>query len=192
MLENTVIIVSGLPRSGTSMMMQVLQAGGLPLLTDRMRRPDTDNPKGYYEYDPVRKLESDHSWLDQARGRAVKIVAPLLPLLPPEETFQYRVLFMERSLPEIIASQNTMMERRGKEVPDIPEERLLDIFQRQVRQIKEMLANRAIPTHMVDHREAIENPGETVRRVNRFLGGVLKETAMAAAIDPGLYRRKAI
>jgi hypothetical protein len=111
-----VVVVSGLPRSGTSMLMNMLDAGGIPPLTDNLRAADDDNPRGYYEFEPVKKLrEGDFSWLPNAQGKSVKIISALLAYLPPTETFQ--VLFMQRAIPEILASQRRMLINRGED-PD--------------------------------------------------------------------------
>ncbi len=114
MAENFITVVSGLPRSGTSLMMQMLVAGGLPALTDAVRSPDESNPRGYFEFEPVKRLRTDASWLEQARGRAVKIIHLLLRELPTDGRFQYRVLFLRRPLEEVIASQSAMLARAGK------------------------------------------------------------------------------
>src|ERR1700674_2159926 len=109
-----IIVVSGLPRSGTSMMMNMLDSGGVPVLTDGIRSSDDSNPRGYFEYEPVKELGKDggRSWVLLARGKAVKIISFLLTWLP--ETCDYRVVFMQRDLDEIIASQNEMLARRGE------------------------------------------------------------------------------
>ncbi len=106
-----IVIVSGLPRSGTSLMMQMLQAGGMPLLIDDHRPADADNPNGYWEYEPVKRLQQDNSWVHQAEGKAVKVVSALLQYLPPPYT--YKIIFMQRPMPEVLASQAVMLERRG-------------------------------------------------------------------------------
>ena len=107
-----VIVVSGLPRSGTSMIMQMLETAGLPLLTDGVRPPDADNPRGYYEFEPVKAIKTDASFLEVAVGRVVKVVAPLLPSLPP--LYDYRIVFVERALCEVLASQRAMLAQRGQ------------------------------------------------------------------------------
>jgi len=109
-----ITIVSGLPRSGTSLMMQMLAAGGLPPLTDGERTSDESNPRGYYEYEPVKRLRTDRSWLPQAQGRVVKIIHLLLRELPVEGQFQYRVILMKRPIEEILASQRAMLQRASK------------------------------------------------------------------------------
>src|SRR4026209_2745330 len=93
-----IVVVSGLPRSGTSMMMQMLQAGGLEILTDAVRTPDGSNPKGYFEFEAVKDLDKGQApaWLAGARGKAVKIVSSLVRWLP--ESNDYQVIFMQRNL----------------------------------------------------------------------------------------------
>ena len=108
-----IVVVSGLPRSGTSLMMQMLQAGGMPLLIDDLRPADTDNPNGYWEYEPVKRLQQDNSWIPQAEGKAVKVVSALLQYLPPQHT--YKIIFMQRPMQEVLASQTVMLERRGEQ-----------------------------------------------------------------------------
>jgi hypothetical protein len=122
-------IVSGLPRSGTSMMMRMLDAGGIPALTDHIRAADASNPNGYYEYEPIKKTKEDPSWLPAAIGMAVKMVHVLLLDLPL--TCAYRVVFMQRDIEEIIESQNRMLERLGKNSNDLPASRLTSIYRSQ-------------------------------------------------------------
>src|SRR5262245_57688671 len=111
-MDTDIIVVSGLPRSGTSLMMQMLDNGGIAVVTDNFRTADTDNPRGYYEYEKVKKIKQDASWLPGTRGKAFKMVSQLLYDLPPEE--QYRILFMERDLEEMLLSQEKMLERLGR------------------------------------------------------------------------------
>ena len=186
-LANTVIIVSGLPRSGTSMMMQMLEAGGILPLTDDKRPPDDDNPKGYFEYEPVKRLGRDASWLPQAKGKAVKIMAPLLPGLRPD--LSYRVIFMTRPMEKILRSQALMLEHRGETGGDLSDDRMAEVFTVQTRQARELLKHRRIPFLVVDYSKAVKEPGKTAEGVNRFLGGGLNETAMADAVDAGLRRQ---
>ena len=111
---SAVVVVSGLPRSGTSLMMQMLEAGGVPILTDGERACDADNPKGYYEYEPVKALQNgDSDWLDKAEGKAVKVISFLLRHLPQKH--RYRVVFMNRNLDEVLASQEKMPVTRGQQ-----------------------------------------------------------------------------
>ena len=121
------IIVSGLPRSGTSMLMKMLEAGGMDILADDVRIPDDDNPQGYYEYEKVKNMKNDTQWLGLAEGKAVKIVSHLLHHLPDTKT--YKVIFMKRNLEEVIASQNKMLERTGKPMSPVNDAKLIDLFE---------------------------------------------------------------
>lgn len=101
-----------MPRSGTSMMMKMLEAGGMKILTDSQRTADEDNPKGYYEFELVKLIQRDKSWLPRAKGKVVKIISELLKNLPPD--YQYKAIFMRRNLAEILAFQRQMLIRRGR------------------------------------------------------------------------------
>lgn len=188
--DETVVIVSGLPRSGTSMMMQMLAAGGLPVMTDDHRPADESNPKGYFEHEVAKKLGTDHKWINDAGGKAVKIVAQLLPRLP--QGHPYRILFMERPLPEVVASQKKLLDRLDKKGGDLTEERLARMFQQQMAAVKNVLQHYAenISVMSVSYSDALKQPQETANRVNKFLGGTLDENAMAQSIDPNLRNEK--
>src|SRR5262247_1316470 len=108
-----IVVVSGLPRSGTLLMMQMLQVGGMSLLTDALRSVDADNPNGYWEYEPVKRLQQDNSWIPKAEGKAVKVISALLQYLPPQHT--YKIIFMQRPMQEVLVSQTVMLERRGEQ-----------------------------------------------------------------------------
>lgn len=184
-----IAVVSGMPRSGTSMMMQMLAAGGYPVLTDSARPADEDNPLGYLEFDAVTRLRSDHSWLPDAVGRAVKIVAPLLPLLPG--THHYRVIFMERDIGEVVRSQRQMLARRKADGAKIDDGRLAQVLSRQVLQIKELLRMRPqFRTLYIGHREAMSAPAAVAGQVAAFLGRELDAQRMTAAVHPELHRQR--
>ena len=121
-----IVIVSGLPRSGTSLMMQMLQAGGMPLLVDDQRPADADNPNGYWEYAPVKRLQQDNTWMPQAEGKAVKVVSALLQYLPRPHT--YKIIFMHRPMQEVLASQAVMLQRRGEPGGKADDQTLATIF----------------------------------------------------------------
>jgi hypothetical protein len=186
-----IVVVSGLPRSGTSMAMKMLQAGGLPLMTDGERQADEDNPKGYFEYEPVMSLarDPDKSWLAGARGQGVKIISTLLRELPAE--YNYRVLFMRRDLREILASQAKMLDRRG-EGSDAEDERMMELFENDLWRAGYLLKNgaqfRVLPVH---YTEVLARPLEQARRIAAFVGGDLDVDRMAAVADPELYRNRA-
>lgn len=185
-----VVVVSGLPRSGTSMAMQMLEAGGLPVVTDGLRTADASNPRGYYELERVKGLDKpgEHRWLADVRGKAVKIISFLLTHLP--ERYDYQVVFMERDLDEILASQNTMLDRRG-EPRGADDQRMRALYEEHLEQVRRFLARRAcFSTLMVNYGEALARPGDAAERVNRFLGGGLDETRMAEVADRTLYRNR--
>lgn len=181
-------IVSGLPRSGTSLMMQMLAAGGLPPLHDGHRPADHDNPRGYFEFAPAKNIRLDHSWIPQTHGRALKLVAQLLPFLPPDGV--YRVIFMERALEEVLASQEVMLKRLGQPGADLAPEKLRGIYEQQLARVGEVLARRQIPVLRVNHAEAIAHPNRVAGQVRTFLDLPLDCETMAAAIDASLYRQR--
>ena len=186
-----IVVVSGLPRSGTSMAMKMLQAGGLPLVTDGQRAADEDNPKGYFEYEPVMNLarDPDKSWLAGARGKGVKIISTLLRELPPD--YNYRVVFMRRDLEEILASQAKMLARRH-EVSDVSDERMMEVFENDLWRAGYLLQHgrqfRVLPVH---YTEVLAQPLAQARRLASFVGGDLDIEKMAAVADPELYRNRA-
>ncbi|MBN2562275.1 MAG: alkaline phosphatase family protein [Phycisphaerae bacterium] len=186
--SSSALIISGLPRSGTSMMMQMLKAGGMTILADDARAADEDNPRGYFEFAKARALRRDRAWLEDARGKAVKIVAPLLPSLPLG--LDGRIIFMERELSEVVASQKSMLAHRGRQGSKLPDAELARVLASQVRQVKLVLATREIPTLFVSYHDALADPASVAARVNAFLGGALNEPAMAAAVDPSLHHRR--
>lgn len=184
-----VTVVSGLPRSGTSLMMQMLAAGGMPVLTDGVRAADEDNPHGYFEYEPVKATKRDASWLERAEGKAVKIVYALLRDLPASH--EYRVIMMHRDLNETIASQREMLRRSGRAGAHVSDDKLRDLFAREMADIADWLLRQAnFKSLDVEYRECVKEPSVVPARVNAFLGGEWNEVAMIAAVDPDLYRRR--
>jgi hypothetical protein len=185
-MRDYVTIVSGMPRSGTSLAMQMLRAGGMPLLTDERRPADAHNPRGYFEYDPVKRLAADSSWLKSARGRAVKIIYRLLRHLPADIT--YRVLFLERDAVEVFESQQEMLRSRNDPAALQDRERILSALAAELANVKPWLARQAnMQVLTVPYAEVVKHPLERAREISRFLDG-LDESAMAAAVDPALHR----
>ena len=186
-----IVIVSGLPRSGTSMMMKMLEAGGLTVMTDAIRKADIDNPKGYYEYERVKNLEkeTDKSYVREARGKVLKVISFLLKDLP-DDNF-YRVVFMRRHLDEVIASQNKMLDRRGESAIE-DRETMAEAYRNHLAAVK-ILVRKRPNLEMLEFRydEAVKDPKVAARAVNAFLGGKLDESAMSAVIDGELYRNRA-
>ena len=191
-LEESLVVVTGLPRSGTSMFMQMLAAGGLNILTDGLREPDEDNPRGYLEFEPVKNLLRDSRWLPEGRGKVVKIVAPLLSALPAG--LPCRIIFTERDLDEVLDSQDRMLVRRKQEIASTPERRqmLKNEYARTVVRVKAALARRpGTRVLSVGYREAVSDARGVAERVSAFLGGGLDVEKMAASVDPGLHRNRA-
>jgi hypothetical protein len=181
-------IVSGLPRSGTSMMMRMLESGGLSVLTDQVRTPDDDNPNGYYEFEAVKQTKEDDRWLQGSEGKAVKMVYRLLYDLPAGRS--YRVLFMRRKLEEILASQRVMLERHGA-ADGVNEEQMAALFRAEIDSFYKWVAQQGhIELIDVDYNHMQQDPRGEVARVNQFLGGALDEEAMARVVDQSLYRNR--
>ena len=185
-----VTIVSGVPRSGTSLVMQMLRAGGMPVLEDATRVPDADNPAGYLEYAPVMRTATDASWIASAPGHAVKVIYALLRQLP--SGFSYRVLWMQRDLDEVIASQQAMLVRRGAPQQEgIARERLAAVFAAQLAETEAWLAQQPrFRTHALDYRDVVAVPAAAASAIDAFLGGGFDRDAMASAVDPTLYRQR--
>ena len=188
--SKVVTIVSGLPRSGTSMMMRMLDHGGIKPFTDGARNADDDNPKGYYEHELATKITKDASWIPRVRGMAVKIVAQLLAALPANE--QYRIIFMDRDLREVIPSQRVMLDRLNKPGGALSDADLMKTLDAQVQQIERLIAQRSnMSCLFVNYGDAIADPPATAARVNQYLGGGLNESNMAAAVDGSMQRQRA-
>jgi Sulfotransferase domain len=184
-----ITVVSGLPRSGTSLVMQMLASGGLPVLTDGQRAADEHNPRGYFELEAVKHTRIDRSWLTQAEGKAVKVVHLLLPYLPVDR--EYRVVFMQRDLTEVIASQRAMLQQQGRPAATLPDSKLGEIFEMQLAQVRQWLTrNPNFRVLHLQHRDVIETPLAVAQEIAAFLGGGLDVNQMAAAVEPNLYRQR--
>jgi len=184
-----ITVVSGLPRSGTSLMMQMLEAGGMPLLTDGLRAADESNPRGYLEFEPVKRTREDSSWVAGAVGRAVKVVYLLLKGLPPG--FEYRVILMRRDMKEVVASQQAMLERMGRVGAGVGPERMEAIFDAEMGGLSEWLsARKNFSVLSPGYRDCIENPALVAGLVNGFLDGGLDTARMAGAAETLLYRHR--
>ena len=193
-----IVVVSGLPRSGTSMMMRMVEAGGLPVLTDELRVPDPDNPRGYYELERVKTLErGDATWLVGAAGHAVKVISTLLRHLPP--THDYRILYMHRQIGEVLSSQQKMMARAMAEngSADAADDSLAmgQMLRSHDTQIRAWVDEQ--PTMQVldvNYNALLANPGPGAQRVAAFLAEVadapLDVDAMARVVEPTLYRNR--
>ncbi|MBN1950917.1 MAG: alkaline phosphatase family protein [Bacteroidales bacterium] len=188
-LKDPILVVSGLPRSGTSLMMQMLDKGGVPIYTDNTRGADESNPKGYYEHESVKALRRDKKWLPKATGKAVKVISHLLPQLPAK--YNYKVIFMLRELSEVVQSQHKMLVRDGKRKEDTYPVRLEMNFKNQLINANNWLkSNHNAAVLFINHREAIENPLEIAAKVKQFLGIEMDINKMASVVDASLYREK--
>ena len=189
MPDEGVTIVSGLPRSGTSLMMQMLQAGGMKLLTDERRAANQNNPRGYFEYEAVKRSGTDVSWLGQAGGRAVKVIHLLLRHLPLDR--QYRVIFMLRDVQEVLASQRAMLKASGQSGARITDGQLAAVFEQQLQEMRRWLSERPnFRVLCVNYRDVLGDPSAAAQTISLFLGGRLDVSAMASAVDRTLYRQR--
>jgi predicted AlkP superfamily phosphohydrolase/phosphomutase/tetratricopeptide (TPR) repeat protein len=191
-LEKTVVVVSGLPRSGTSMMMQMLQRGGLPLLTDGKRPADPSNPRGYFEHEKAKRPVEHREFLAAAGGKAVKIVAQLLPRLPRLPGMSYRVLLIERNLDEVVASQEAMLKQEARPASGLSPEKLASVFADQMQQVKKALIKTNTPTLVIDYNQTLTDPTATAERIKAFLGGGIDTKAAASAVSSALYRQRSV
>ncbi len=188
-MQEPITLVSGLPRSGTSMMMKMLQAGGLELLTDNIRTADEDNPKGYFEFERVKKVQEDPSWLVDAQGKVVKVISQLLFDLP--SAHRYKVIFMRRRIEEVLSSQKKMLLRRGTNDPSVPDDTLRHSFLKHLDDVTNWLRRQeAFEVLFINYNRMIQGPEEPVSKINAFLGGQLDTEAMKAVVDPNLYRQR--
>ena len=170
-------------------MMKMLLAGGMELLTDNVRTADDDNPKGYFEFEKVKTLDKEGAWLEDAGGKAVKIVSAFLKHLPPH--YNYKIIFMRRKIDEVLASQKQMLMRRGQPTDRVSDEKMSEAFLRHLKDIELWLAAQSnITTLFINYNEAIDNPLPTIRLVNDFLSGDLDSEAMASVVEKNLYRER--
>ncbi|MDB2657166.1 alkaline phosphatase family protein [Crocinitomicaceae bacterium] len=181
-----IVVVSGLPRSGTSMMMQMLAVGGLNPLTDNVRKEDESNPKGYFEYEKTKRLHKDNSWLHEAEGKVIKVVAPLLKHLPAN--FRYKIVFMTRDLDEVLASQDKMLGRVGAK----PQEGVRESFEKELQKLDQRMEQEpGFEVIKIAFKDVVENPKEPAKLIAEFLGEDLDIQAMTDQVEAKLYRNRA-
>ena len=187
-MSKPVYVVSGLPRSGTSMMMKILEAGGLEPMTDKIRQADGDNPKGYYELEAVKRTKSDPSWLGDADGKVVKVIAQLLADLPSDK--KYKVVFMRRNLNEILASQKKMLQNRGEENQSTDHD-MKNIFASHVEETEMwMRKSEHLDVLFVSYNRMQSDSEAQINRIAKFVGVDLNKEKMAEVVDPTLYRQR--
>jgi len=189
--KKPIVIVSGLPRSGTSMMMKMLAEAGLPVLTDEIRRADDDNPNGYFELEVVRKLkEGDFEWLKEANGKVVKVISALLEHLPQQ--FSYKIIFMERDPKEVLASQKKMLDHRG-EVSRVSDEEIEQQFQQHLAALKPWLVRQPnMDVLYVNYNALISKPGPFCEQIEEFLASPLNQKRMLSVPTEKLYRNRVV
>jgi len=189
-----IVIVSGLPRSGTSLVMQMLQTGGAPLLVDSVRPADADNPRGYFEYEPVKRLRFICDWMPTATGKALKVISPLLAYLPGG--YAYHIILVERDLREVVASQQSMLVRTNRAGASLSQEELVLAFERKQAEVDTVLAGRRdFRLLRLQHRQLLLNPAAETLELAQFVATAwpkipLDLAAMAAVVEPPLYRHR--
>jgi hypothetical protein len=184
-----ITVVSGLPRSGTSLMMQMLAAGGLPALSDGEREADTDNPRGYFEWERIKLLPQQPECIAEAEGKVVKVISQLLFALPAGR--EYRIIFMQRPLAEVVASQAEMIRRRGTTGAALPPAALIAGLGAQLNQVNAWVKDKSnISVHRVEHRDVLREPLRTAESIRQFLNSPLDVVAMSQQVDPSLYRQR--
>ncbi|HQF69723.1 MAG TPA: sulfotransferase [Promineifilum sp.] len=185
-----IVVVSGLPRSGTSMMMKMLEAGGVPPVTDELRTADDDNPKGYYEFERVKQMDKgDVAWVKDAPGKVVKVISALLKHLPKDQTYQ--VIFLRRHMSEILASQRKMLIHRGEDPDKMDDAQMAVLFERHVQQVEQWLASQPnMEVLYIHYSDVMADPLAAANTISRFLGRDMDIQAMAQTADPSLYRNR--
>jgi hypothetical protein len=184
-----ITIVSGLPRSGTSLMMQMLSAGGMPVLSDGERKADTDNPKGYVEWERIKQLPKDPILIAEAENKAVKVISQLLLSLPPAH--EYRIIFMQRPLPEVLKSQDEMLRRRGNADAIGDSSPIEEAFQRHLMETSQWMARQSnMQVLRVHYHRLLREPKPVAEEVAKFLRMGLDLEAMAQQVDGSLYRNR--
>ena len=186
---NEIIVVSGLPRSGTSMMMKMLMEGGLPAVTDSLRSADNDNPNGYFEFEPVKKMmEGDTRWLEQAGGKVVKVISALLEHLPAK--YRYKVIFMERPLQEVLTSQKKMLIHRA-EASSVEDHEMEEQFKKHLAAIKYWLARQPnIEVLYMGYGKMLASPAACCAQLAEFIDLPLDVEKMQAVPNESLYRNR--
>ena len=188
--DKTIYVVSGLPRSGTSMMMKMLEAGGVTPLVDNIRTADDDNLQGYYEFERVKAMKNgDVEWVGDAQGKVIKVISALLENLP--SAYQYKVIFMEREMMEILASQRKMLERRGKPSNPAEDEKFAELYGKHLEKVKSWLAAQAnMSVLYVRYNEMVASPGEYAQKVAAFLGCPMNIAGMENVPQEQFYRQR--
>ena len=186
-----IFIVSGLPRCGTSMMMQMLEAGGMQVITDHIREADEDNPRGYYEFEKVKKIKEDYSWLDDCHGKVFKMVSALLYYLPNVK--ECKIVFMKRKMDEMLTSQNTMLHRQGRRDAVVSDAEMAKKLDKHLLRLETWLAKqRNLNVIYINYNSVIENALKNAKTVAQFLNLPMDIDKMVKAVESSLYRQKTV
>jgi hypothetical protein len=184
-----ITIVSGLPRSGTSLMMQMLVAGGMTALSDGERKADDDNPRGYLEWERIKQLPNDPACIAEAEGKVVKVISRLLLSAPAGH--EYKVVFMQRPLPEVLASQDQMMRRRGTFKAGANPAIMSTAFEKHLREVYAWLDSKPyVKSLLLPYHDVLTNPQEVAAKLTEFLGIPLNQKSMTEQVDSSLYRNR--
>jgi hypothetical protein len=184
-----ITVVSGLPRSGTSMLMKMLVAGGFEPVIDGIREADDDNPGGYYEFEKVKKMGEDTAWLDEAKGKVVKVISQLLTDLPDHH--HYKIIFIHREMSEILASQQVMLQRRGQAADAVSDDEIGQLFRQHLGQVQRwMETQNHLSLLSMHYADILADPVTQSKQIAEFLAAPVDERAMAGIVDENLYRQR--
>ncbi len=184
-----ITIVSGLPRSGTSLMMQMLVAGGLSPLADGERKADADNPRGYLEWERIKQLPNDPACIAEGEGKIVKVISRLLLSLPSDH--EYRIIFMQRPLPEVLASQDQMLRRRGSFKEGTNPAAIAAAFEKHLKEVYAWMDSKPnVKVLRIAYHDVLSQPAEICQKISDFLGIPLNAEAMTQQVDSSLYRNR--
>jgi hypothetical protein len=187
--KDAILVVSGLPRSGTSMMMKMLNAAGIEPVTDNIRTADEDNPKGYYELEKVKQLDKDNSWVGNCQGKVIKVISMLLKPLPADQ--HYKIIFMRRKMQEVLDSQKQMLIRRNQPTNTVPDEKMAEMFNKHLKDIEAFIEKQPnMECLYISYNDVLENPAANVEKINEFLGGAMDTAAMLDVVDSALHRQR--
>lgn len=179
-----ITLITGIPRSGTSLMMQLFKAANVDIATDAIRTEDDNNPKGYYELEAVKGIVKNNAFLKDLDGKTIKIVAPLVTFI--DLSLEYRVVFMIRDLDEVVQSQEKMV---GKDQQD-QKEKFKTMYAMHIEKSRQFLNSHNIPFIEIQHRELLQNPELSLKRLIDFCGWETPLEELKSVIDHSLYRNR--
>jgi hypothetical protein len=184
MIMNEIIVVTGLPRSGTSLMMQILEKAGLNIYSDGVRQKDDNNPEGYYELEAVKGIVKNNQFLKEGIGKVIKIVAPLPMFM--DKTLSYKAIFMIRNIDEVLRSQEVMLHKDQS----AEREKFRKIYEGHIEKTIQFFRSNNIPYVEIHHRQLIQQPELEIQRLLDFIGVQANVPTLTAVVNPDLYRNK--